>query len=278
MKWLREVGIGVLCSLYFLGASAQSIVGNEYKFRRIEPLRLAIATNMTTNLIFPYEIRSVDRGNGLILAQKAGGSENVLQIKAAKEDFRESNLSVITADGQLFSFLLVYAEYPSFLNLAFYKDSTDGKVKLQGTELRQDELQQTAAAVLDAKSSIRRSAKNQLIRLSLQNIFYHQQTMWFSFSLRNTSLINFHPEFIKFFVKHRKQSKRTAVQERELQPIYISSPGAVPGDQDGKLIIAFPAFTLAKNQELRILVKEKNGGRDLELRLRPASLMKAKLL
>ena len=48
----------------------------------IEPYSLQIGINKTTNLIFPYEIKSVDRGSRDVLVQKAKGIENVLQVKA----------------------------------------------------------------------------------------------------------------------------------------------------------------------------------------------------
>ena len=53
----------------------------------IEPFHLNITYSKTTHLLFPFAIISIDRGSKDILAQKAKGVENVLQIKAAKPDF-----------------------------------------------------------------------------------------------------------------------------------------------------------------------------------------------
>jgi len=53
----------------------------------------------TTNIIFPYSIVSVDIGSRDVLAQKAKGVENILQIKAARDSFPQTNISIITADG-----------------------------------------------------------------------------------------------------------------------------------------------------------------------------------
>src|SRR4051794_30412871 len=72
----------------------------------IEPYPLKITLNKTTILVFPYAIKGVDRGSADVLAQKAKGVENILLLKAGKENFSETNLSVITADGKLYSFLL----------------------------------------------------------------------------------------------------------------------------------------------------------------------------
>src|SRR5690606_35840587 len=85
----------------------------------IESFPIAITSNKTTNLIFPYDIRSVDRGSKEVLVQKARGTENILQLKAAQENMKETNLTVITADGKLYSFLLRYASNPKTLNYSF---------------------------------------------------------------------------------------------------------------------------------------------------------------
>src|SRR3546814_18758334 len=69
----------------------------------IEPGYLSVSYDKTTNLVFPYNIKSVDRGTRDVLVQKARNVENVLQVKAGHEAFTETNLTVITADGHLYS-------------------------------------------------------------------------------------------------------------------------------------------------------------------------------
>jgi len=49
-------------------------------------------------------------------------------------------------------------------------------------------------------------------------------------------------------------------------------------DQPVKVIIVLRAFTLSQKQEVRVMLKEKNGGRDIELRLKYPALLKARLL
>src|SRR5580698_1344204 len=90
----------------------------------IESFPISICCNKTTNLIFSYPIKSVDRGSRVVLAQKANGAENILQVKAARENFQSTNLSVITTDGKLFSFVLSYDKNPAALNISFAKDSS----------------------------------------------------------------------------------------------------------------------------------------------------------
>ena len=73
--------------------------------RMIPPYALEVTFNKTVHVIFPSAIRYVDLGSADLLAAKADGTENVLRVKAALRDFsRESNLSVITEDGNYYTF------------------------------------------------------------------------------------------------------------------------------------------------------------------------------
>ena len=78
---------------------------------------MEITFNKTTNLIFPYSVKSVDRGSKDILVQQPKGTENIIQIKAGKPKFTQTNLSVITIDGKLYSFIVDYTSQPNQLNI-----------------------------------------------------------------------------------------------------------------------------------------------------------------
>jgi hypothetical protein len=102
----------VILSLFVSGISAQSEV---HSF--IPSLHLAITCNKTTNVIFPFSIQSVDRGSQDILVQQPKGTENILQVKADKPNFEQTNLSIITIDGNLYSFIVDYTATPVQLNV-----------------------------------------------------------------------------------------------------------------------------------------------------------------
>ncbi len=85
--------------------SQEAIPGN---VSAIEPFHLAISFYKTTSLIFPYAIKSVDRGSKDVLVQKAKGVENILQVKAAKPNFKETNLTVITGVDFTHGYLIIW--------------------------------------------------------------------------------------------------------------------------------------------------------------------------
>lgn len=74
---------------------------------------LCISTDKTTSLVFPFAIRHVDRGTQSVLVQSVKEAPTILFIKAASKDFPETNLSVITDDGSIYSFVVCYEKNPT---------------------------------------------------------------------------------------------------------------------------------------------------------------------
>jgi hypothetical protein len=60
--------------------------------RMISPYGLEVTYNKTTHILFPASIRYVDLGSDKIIAGVAGDAENVLRVKAAVENFPETNI------------------------------------------------------------------------------------------------------------------------------------------------------------------------------------------
>ena len=74
---------------------------------------LCIATDKTTSLVFPFAIRHVDRGTKSVLVQPVKEVPNILLVKAAAKNFPETNLSVVTDDGSVYSFMVCYESKPA---------------------------------------------------------------------------------------------------------------------------------------------------------------------
>ena len=270
---------GIFCLLLSLGSIAQQ--NNEaIKRKSIEPYHIAIGYNKTSNLIFPYAIKSVDRGSAAVLVQKAKGVENILQVKAAIQNFEQTNLSIVTSDGQFYSFLLDYSTQPPTLNISFYRDSAKEKqdVFLTETPVNDAALQELADKTQSEKAFLHQSINEQKIRLSLQSIYLGNGSMWYNLRLNNKSLIDYRPSYIRFFLQDKKRAKRTAVQETELHPEYAKPIQSIQGMQANDLVFGFTPFTIPRTQQLIIQVGEQNGGRSLMLRISHRTILKARKL
>lgn len=77
--------------------------------RMIPPYGLEVTFDKTVHIIFPAAIRYVDLGSNIIVAGKAGSSENVLRVKASVRQFEtETNMAVITEEGSYYTFNIKY--------------------------------------------------------------------------------------------------------------------------------------------------------------------------
>ena len=256
----------VLASLSFT-TKAQKIIA---------PYHIAVSYNKTSNIIFPYAIESVDRGSASVLAQKAKGVDNILQIKAGAQDFAATNLSVVTADGKFYSFLVDYADEPAALNISFASDSM--KAIIESKVIDEATFNNIVAGLKNTRLFMHRQTREQKILLGLQAIYLTHDAMCFRFKLRNHSHVAYTPDYIRFFIRDKKRSKRTAVQETELKPLYATSIQTVDGLRTDTPVFAFMPFTISSKQELVVQAGEKNGGRDLELHISHRKLLKAKIL
>ncbi|WP_426491226.1 DUF4138 domain-containing protein [Hymenobacter sp. 102] len=78
---------------------------------------LFVSEQKTTHLVFPSPVTYVDLGSSGLIAAKATGSENIVRVKAAGSGFSETNMTVLTASGKLYSFVVGYQRNPRQLGL-----------------------------------------------------------------------------------------------------------------------------------------------------------------
>ncbi|HEX5152871.1 MAG TPA: conjugative transposon protein TraN [Parafilimonas sp.] len=280
MNWKCVFGTVVLFSLFSAGTIAQNVT---YSF--IPSTNLAITCNKTTNLIFPIAVQSVDRGSKDILVQQPQGTQNIVQVKADKPGFMQTNLSVITVDGSLYTFNVDYALQPSQLNIvvkagiAVTNDSISQQL-IKLTSGKNEAMFNAVAGKIDARKIKhgKRISKDQ-IQLRVGGIYINNDVIYLRLQLKNNSKISYDIDNIRFHIKDRQKSKRTATQELELTPVYtFNSFDKLPADSSASCIIALPKFTLTDTKYLSVDVLEKNSSRDLHLALKPHHLEAAKII
>jgi conjugative transposon TraN protein len=266
--------------LLFTHATAFCQKGPEVlKTTVIEPYPLAITFNKTTNLIFPFAIKSVDQGSRDVLAQKAKGVENILLVKAGKVAFAETNLSIITVDGKLYSFLLRYSDNPSLLNIAFARDTLiENALGLPGDEKNEVQTEQMAERVAK-EERILHGLKDKAfeMRLRLNGLYIENNVLYFQLELCNRSNLPYDIDLLRFVVKDEQRANRTASQEIELSPLYVyGNTASVRDHATSILVFALPKFTIPDKKYLLIQLMEKSGGRHLHLEVHNRTLVKAK--
>jgi conjugative transposon TraN protein len=270
------IGIFLLVTIF----KSQAQTNETWQIKAIEPYHVAVAFSKTTNIIFPYSIVSVDIGSPDVLAQKAKGVENILQIKAAKERFPQTNISVVTADGKLTSFLVDYTEQPSVLNLSLATEEKKNSNCVLSETVNEAEVQKYAKLALVTKGKSRSIKDKRFgIDMKLNGLFIHENIMYLRISIANKTNINYDIDQLRFYIRDQKKTKRTATQELELKPLYVKdNTSVIVGQTEKVFVYAFPKFTIPDKKYLAIELMEKNGGRHLKIKARNKTIVQAKLL
>ena len=106
---------------------------------------------------------------------------------------------------------------------------------------------------------------NGKMRFRLLGIYSHGPTLFFLLRLNNRSPLDYDVDSIRFYVAARDGSIRF-LPAKALIPVYIyDSAVMVPGYRRATTIYALPRFTLPQGRRLQIVVREKNGGRHLQI-------------
>ena len=270
---MKKFIVILLGMLSVLTIQAQDSAASDYTQIRPEPLTIAIGK--TTHLIYPFAIKSVDRGSRDILVQKAKGLENILQVKAARECFEPTNLTVVTTEGKLYSYDVGYNEFTEQLNL----DYTDGKIS--AAEEYNDALIKKLSAIVGSSARNVYGVKDKAdgVKLTVEGVYVHENLFFFKVSITNKTNINYDISQLRLFIKDQKKAKRTASQENELTQLNVYNPvSVIKGQQQQSIVIAVEKFTIPDKKEMVLQVMERNGGRHLEVCLKNKILVKADIL
>ena len=267
--------IGIFLLITIFKAQAQTSVA--WQTKAIESYHVTVAFSKTTNIIFPYSIVSVDIGSRDVLAQKAKGAENILQIKAAKDSFPQTNISIITADGKLTSFLVDYAKQPLVLNLSLTGAGRQNTISIPSESINQEQVEHLATMAAESKTKLRGiKDKTFGVSLKLNGLFIHKGVMLLRFTIANKTNISYDIEQLRLYIRDQKKSKRTATQEIEILPVLEKNNiGKVAGQSYNTLVFVVPKFTIPDKKYLAVQLMEKNGGRHLELHVKNKNILKA---
>ena len=261
--------------------------------RMIAPYALEVTFNKTVHIIFPSAVRYVDLGSIDLLAAKADGLENVLRVKAATRNFRtEGNLSVITEDGSYYSFNVKYADEPvklsvemaDFLNNSDTANKPNNDSEVFFEDLGSESPRHVALVMKTIHKNNRNHIKNIYskrfgIRHILKGIYVNNDLLYFHTELKNTSNIPFSVDYTTFRIVDKKIAKRTAMQERIMEPVRIYNQTTIIGGKSTeRMVFALPKFTLPYGKQLTVEVGEKDGGRHQKFTVSGADIVKARII
>jgi conjugative transposon TraN protein len=229
--------------------------------------QVGITTQKTTCLVFPYPIKHVDRGTKDILAQQVNEAENILLIKAADAHFPETNLSVVTSDGSLYSFAIRYDSTP--LNWVYRLPvQTKATVGLYASSLLDNP--RTVHGIRDISWKV---------QAKVTGLYIKEETIYYQLEIINNSALDYDINYLRFFIRNKRKAKRTSMQEIEVRPQCIAgNPTEIKAHSHLTLVVALEKLTLPEKKYLAIEIGEKNGGRNLLLKVGNRKIIRAKTL
>ena len=259
----------------------------------IPPHGLEITYDKTVHVIFPSPVRYVDLGSTDLIAGKADGAENVIRVKATTKNFRqETNMSVITEDGNFYSFNVKYADEPLLLNVEMCDFIHDGEtvnrpnnaMEIYLTEL-DNESPRLVRLIMKSvyerdKRRIRHiGCKRFGVQFLLKGLYSHGGLLYFHTQIKNTSHVPFDVDFVTFKIADKKLVKRTAMQEQVVYPLraynYVTR---VDGRKTECTVFALPKFTIPDGKKLVVEMYEKQGGRHQTFELENEDLVQAETI
>lgn len=257
----------------------------------VTPHGVQVTFAKTVHIIFPSAVRYVDLGSNWIIAGKADGAENVIRVKATTEGFPgETNFSVICEDGSFYSFNARYAHEPEMLNIEMKDflengDTTDfshTRMNIYFRELAGEspllvKLIMQSIYKEDRREIRHLDCKRFGVQFLLKSVHSHNGLFYFHTETRNRSNVAFRTDFIRFKIVDKKVPKRTAIQERVIDPVRSYNEVLVTeGKSDVRTVYAVPQFTIPDDKLLVIELFEKDGGRHQTIRVENADLVAAK--
>ena len=250
---------------------------------------LYVITSKTTHLIFPHEIRYADLGSKEIVGEAVEKAGNVFRLKAvSRNPLLETNLTVVTADGRLFSFMVAYKENPDGLTYDLTRMLLDGAVSKaakvsSGSKARlADNLNRQGEQAMNSRRKIRHVGyKTQGMNLYLKNLLYKDDVMYLVLGLENTSKLDYDIDYLRTYVTQMKRvGESSATQDVPVDPIKVfdESEGVIPRRDQLTKVIAIERLTLEKDRRLVVQVGEESGGRQLVISIGPEELATARPL
>lgn len=257
--------------------------------RIVLPYGLEVTFEKTVHLIFPAPVRYVDLGSQNIIAGKAEDAENVLRVKAAVKDFEtETNMSVICEDGSFYAFNVKYADEPEKLSVEMkdFLSPVEGRLPSNRADIYFKELGNESPILVklmmqtiyqNDKRYIKHIGAHQFgMKFLLRGLYAHNGLLYFHTRIDNMTNMPYSVDFITFKVVDKKVAKRTAIQERVLQPLRAYHQAMyVKGKHTECSVFALEQFSLSEDKQLEVTLYEHNGGRTLTFYVEPQDLLLA---
>jgi len=241
-----------------------------------------IYANDTKNvaLFFPEPIRQGITGSDNFVFTYNRENEQYFGLLQAKPG-KESNLLVVNRNGLIFSYIVRYKEQLSKLNYFIPLSNSIGNEKPIITDSIQVETseksidnrtyyyQKFCSYLLNRNQRIGRIKKrNEGIVLSVENIVFDKEELYFVIQIENNSTLDYDLNFLNLSIETRQKGKKKSLQSLYQEPIYKHNlPSKIAEGKMIRFVYVLPKFSLSNDRRAILELNEKVGERNVELKI-----------
>ena len=228
-------------------------------------------------LFFPEPIRQGITGSDNFIFTYNRDKEQYFGLLQATPG-KESNLLVINRNGAIFSYIVRYKEQLSKLNYFITTSSSIGNEKpssnlpIDGKEVnsvsKSDYYLRACNYLVQRKQSFKNLQKrNEGIELSIKNIVFDKEELYFVLQIKNTSTLDYDLNFLEISIQTKQKGKKKSLQRIYQKPLFVyNRPTKIAENETVRMVYVLPKFSLSNDRRVVIELKENNGERNLELK------------
>ncbi|MDR5591164.1 DUF4138 domain-containing protein [Christiangramia sp. SM2212] len=248
-----------------------------------QPIPLdTIYANDTKNvaLFFPEPIRQGITGSDNFVFTYNREKEQYFGLLQAKPG-KESNLLVVNRNGLIFSYIVRYKKQLSKLNYFIPLSNSIGNerpivkdsVLVKSSEELVDNstyyYQKFCSYLLNRKQRIGRIKKrNEGIILTVENIVFDKDELYFVIKIENTSTLDYDLNFLNLSIETIQKGKRKSLQQLYKEPIYKHNvPSKIKENELARFVYVLSKFSLSDDRRAILKLNEKDGERNIEMKL-----------
>ena len=230
-----------------------------------------VSDTETTYLLFPEEVLLVDIGRtGEYFAKIEGKS---VFLKARNKQSGPTNM-LIRFGQAYFTARLIFAERPEQYLYAFDKRplSSSSVSEGKGTPAESDSnslhYHLSRLKMVKPLQAGPKDAENSL-SVQLTHLWLSQEALLLGVKVSNSSSIDYKLDFVGFTYEERRGRRlsRNNRSRKEVRPYLTDGPALIPGQGESSLFYALPLYAMSSRGRLRVLFREKEGARLLEIHI-----------
>jgi len=241
-----------------------------------------IYANDTKNvaLFFPEPIRQGITGSDNFVFTYNREKEQYFGLLQAKPG-KESNLLVVNRNGSIFSYIVRYKKQLSKLNYFIPLSNSIGNekpivinsIQAETSEKSIDNrtyyYQKFCSYLLNRNQRVGRIKKrNESIVLSVENIVFDKEELYFVIQIENNSTLDYDLNFLNLSIETRQKGKKKSLQSLYQEPIYkYNLPSKIAEGKMIRLVYVLPKFSLSNGRRAILELNEKDGERNIELKI-----------